>query len=68
MPWWLIALIAYGAVNLIIAVIATIIFEGLGYFFYAPPNWGIAIIVFVILLIAGLPIAIFGAIVLLFEG
>jgi len=66
MPWWL---IVYFVVNLIIAVFCTTLFTREGYYDKDyKTNWGLAILVFIILLIAGLPIVIFGGIVLLFEG
>ncbi len=62
MSWFQIVLIIYFGINLIIAIIATIVFEGLGYFHYAPPNWGKAALVFIVLMIIGLPVAIIGSI------
>jgi len=71
MTWWQIALIIYGGVNLIIAIYCTILFWREGYY----TNWnngktkrGWMILVFVILILLGLPIAIFGAVVMTLWG
>ena len=66
MLWWQIALIVYGGINLALAIYCTIVFAKEGYYVslsekrYGKINWGVACVVFVIFLFAGLPIAILG--------
>ena len=74
MPWWL---IVYIVINLAIAMFCTIVTWKDGWFDRLvdrpfehgyKTNWIAVILVFIGLLIAGLPIIIIGAIVLTFEG
>jgi len=74
MPWWL---IVYFVVNLIIAVFCTIVTWKDGWFdrevdrpfeYGYETNWIKLILVFVGLLLFGLPVIIVGAIVLTFWG
>lgn len=74
MPWWV---IAYAGVNLAIAIFCTIVTWKDGWFdklvvrtleYKYKTNWIMAILVFVGLLLFGLPIIIVGAIVLTIEG
>ena len=68
MPWWV---IVYIIINLAISVYCTALFKSEGYYTNwstGKTKWGMAILIFVVLLLAGLPIAIFGGIILLFEG
>ena len=55
MPWYWIALIVYGGINLIIATLATIAFKRLGYF--GVNKWGM-VKVYISLIFIGLPLVI----------
>jgi len=68
MFWWI---IVYFSINLIIAVFCTINTAKEGYYTNwssGKTYWVIATLIFVALLIFGLPIIIVGGIILLFEG
>jgi len=59
-----ILLTIYFGLNVIIAIFSTIIFEGLGYYedYNSWGKWGIGLIVFLMILLFGIPVAIFGVI------